>query len=239
MNVAQIIAKMRRVVKVDTSQYDDDDALIDLNIVKDRFYSSILSNSKEKLNWERWKTSSVALQSEYTIPEVASDTAWAKLLNSVSINYNGETYTDTWELIYLQAKEIDPTTLPNDWDYYVENQSDENPIYYVADNSYFIAPVPRTAITNGIKLTGIRKIPDYTLSTTEAEMKLPIDHHNVLVEWLSIEWHREKWSEPWIVDNQEARYERELRKAIKMLETRVEWPTYFLYPSDQEDEITL
>jgi hypothetical protein len=30
-----------------------------------------------------------------------------------------------------------------------------------------------------------------------------------------------------------------LRKAIKMLETRVEWPTFLLYPSEQDDEIIL
>lgn len=50
-----------------------------------------------------------------------------------------------------------------DWDYYKNNQSELNPVYYVSDNSIFIAPIPQSAVTDGIKMTGIRKIADYEL----------------------------------------------------------------------------
>jgi hypothetical protein len=72
---SEIIAQMRRVVKVDTSQYTDTNALIDLNTLKDDFWSAIVTSVSEKYNWERWKTDSVALQSEYVIPTVAYNTA--------------------------------------------------------------------------------------------------------------------------------------------------------------------
>lgn len=221
MQPTSIIAQMRRIVKVDTSQYDDDDALIDLNTLKDEFWSTLVWVWK-KFNWEKWKTSSVALQSEYQIPEVASDTAWAKQLSWIAVCYDGETYEDTWELKYIPVKLVDKDSLEHDWDYYIENQRVESPIAYVADNSYFIAPAFRAVVTNGIKLTGIRKIPDYTLSTTETEMKLPIDQHQTLVYGLCVFWHMNKWSEPWIVSDAEARYERKVQKAIDMTRERIE-----------------
>jgi hypothetical protein len=34
------------------------------------------------------------------------------------------------------------------WDYYVNKQSEEDPIFYIADNSVFIAPAPKLAIVN-------------------------------------------------------------------------------------------
>ena len=60
-------------------------------------------------------------------------------------------------------------------------QNPYTPIYYVADNSYFIAPTPTVVIPSGIVITGIRNIPDYTLSSTEADMIIPLDQQNLLV----------------------------------------------------------
>jgi len=77
LNPTAIINQMRRLAKVDTAQYTDANALIDLNTLKDEFWSAIVTtiNVQESYNWEKWKTSSIALQSEYTIPEVAYNTA--------------------------------------------------------------------------------------------------------------------------------------------------------------------
>lgn len=82
------------------------------------------------------------------------------------MSYNGETY-DNGRIKYTKAKEVDLSSLQEEWNYYVENQSKDNPIYYIADNSFFIAPAPDLVIENGILLWGIREIPDYTVTTTE------------------------------------------------------------------------
>ena len=79
------------------------------------------------------------------------------------------------------AKEISPSTLAYPWSYYMQFQNPYTPIYYVADNSYFIAPTPTVVIPSGIVITGIRNIPDYTLSSTEADMIIPLDQQNLLV----------------------------------------------------------
>lgn len=238
MTTAQIIAQMRRKSGSDTSQYPDADALIDLNTLKDEFWSAICTTVNEDYNWERWTSSSVALQSEYTLATVAYNTAWTKILKWVAVNYNWETYTDTGWLIYLKARLVNPNTLPYEWDYYVENQSEDDPIYYIADNSYFIAPAPRTVVTNWLKLTWIRKIPDYTLSTTEADTKLPVDVHNALVYWLVVQALENKRVEENLIISAENRRTRKRQEAIQSLETRVEWPIFMKYPDEVSDEIT-
>lgn len=238
MQTAQkIVDQMRRIAKVDTSQYTDANALIDLNTLKDEFWSAIVTTVQEDYNWERWTTSSVALQSEYTLSTVAYNTAWTKILKWVAISYDWDTYTNTSWIIYKQARLVNPYTLNYDWDYYVENQSEEDPIYYVADNSFFIAPAPTTAVTNWIKLTWIRKIPDYTLTTTEADMKIPVDVQQALVFWLVVFWLMNKWTDDNTINNAEARWIRKRAEAIKSLETRVENPIFLKYPDEVTEEI--
>lgn len=236
---AAIIAQMRRKVKVDTFQYSDANALIDLNTLKDEFWSELITNVDEDYSWERWLVNETTTNTEYTIPEVAYDTAWAKLIKWVSINYSWETYSETWLLQYIPAKEVNPNTLEKDWYYYVENQPQDKPIYFVSDGSYFIAPSFRTAaLEDRIKLTWIRKIPDYALDTTEANMKIPVDQQQALVYWLVVHWFENKWVDDNTINNAEARWERKKQAAIKSLSTVVENPTTLLYPeSNQSDEV--
>ena len=56
------------------------------------------------------------------------------------------------ELVYTPAIEVNPYTLPYDWQYYKQEQSQDKPIYYVADKSIFIAPMPTEARLNGLKI---------------------------------------------------------------------------------------
>lgn len=233
MQTAQkIIDQMRRIAKVDSSQYTDANALIDLNTLKDEFWSAIVSTVEEDYNWEYWTANTVAFQNEYTLSQVAYNLAWTKVLKWLSINYNWETYINNWWLIYIKATQINLNSLPLDWSYYVENQSVNDPIFYIADNSCFIAPAPITAITNWLKLIWIRKIPDYTLSTTEEDMKISVDQQNALVYWLVVHWLLNKWAETWLVDNAEARRMRKRQEAIKTLKTRSNNVIMMTYPDD-------
>mgnify|MGYP003653000402 CR=1 FL=1 len=239
---AAIIAQMRRRCKVDTSQYSDANALIDLNTLKDSFWSEVVTNTPESYNWDSWKVDDTTLLSEYAMPTVAYDTAWAKKLKSIALNYNGETYTTTGLFQYIDAREVNPNTLDHEWNYYVENQSTDDPIYFVADNSYFIAPSFRIANqADRIKLTWIRKIPDYTLTTTESAMKIPVDQQQALVFWLMIDWYFNKWVDDNTINNAESRWERKKQEAIDQLSNRVESPTTFELPNEvvNDDYINL
>lgn len=240
MTPATIYAQVQKKAFVDTNQYLQADFLADINMAKDEFWSAIVSRLEEDYNWEKWTTDSVALQSEYTIPTVAYNTAWAKVLKWVSVNYNNENYTNTWAKIYLKARLVNPQSLEFDWDYYVENQSNEDPIYYVADNSFFIAPAPQTAVTNWIKLTWIRKIPDYTITTTESEMKIPVDFQQVLVYATIPQALMNKWEDENTIQTRLNRYEQKKKEAIQNMSMRVEWPVTMTYPTyTNTDEIIL
>lgn len=234
---AAIIAQMRRRVKVDTSQYSDANALKDLNTLKDEFWSELVTESPESFAWQRWLVDVTTTNTEYTLAEVAYNKAWTKLLKGLAINYDWETYSETWNLIYTPAREVNPDTLEHDWFYYVENQSKDDPMYFVADNSYFIAPSFRDAwLEDRIKLTWIRKIPDYELTTTEANMVISVDQQQALVWGLMIDWYFNKWVDDATINNAENRWEKKKIEAIKQLSNRVENPTTFEYPEQNNED---
>lgn len=116
--------------------------------------------------------------------EVASDRNGMKKIESVYVAYNTTTYDTTGKLEYTKCTLVTRTSLEMEWEWYEEHQSADNPLYIIADASIFIAPVPTVAISTGIKLTGIRKIADYSISTTESEMGITAEYAYVLVQGL-------------------------------------------------------
>lgn len=233
MNVSQIIARARRVAKYNTSNYVDADALDDLNVIKDEFWAEIVSRLEEDYNWEEWKTSSVSGQWEYTLPPLTSFGDGTKALKTVAISYGTKTYDDGG-LQYVKAKLVNPASMELDWDYYKNNQSELNPVYYVSDNSIFIAPIPQSAVTDGIKMTGIRKIADYELWTVEADIGIPVDFHRVLVFGLAYEMALDKGIPSNEVVEYFNTYEFNKAKALKALAMRSEWPVTMFYPQETE-----
>ena len=231
---ANIITGARDIAKADTSQFSDTKALFYLNLIKDEFWTAILSNVPlEFYNWNEWKVdTTVAYQSEYTLPTMASTTAWVKIVNGVAICYDGETYPWTNELKYVKCRPVDRNDLPNDWSYYVVNQSENDPIYTISDKSVFIAPAPKTGLVNGYKVNGVQKIADYTIGTTEAEMRIPLDQQKAMVYGLAVWAHFCKGSDDSIINNAEARWGNKQKEAISSLESRDVGTAYFKYPDD-------
>lgn len=241
MNPASIIAQMRRKVKVDTSQYTDAEALIDLNTEKDSFWSAILTSVPLELyNWGSFVLDdSVSWQSGYALPAIASDTAWIKKITGLAINYDWEYYNDTTKYIYTKAREVNPNWLEFDWEYYVQNHSKNDPIYYIGANAVYIAPAPEVWRENGIKANWVKKIPDYTLASTEAEMMIPIDQQQALTYALIVHWHYNKGSDDSTINNAEIRWEKKRKEAINQLETRDIGTTTFLYPWQKDNSVIL
>lgn len=155
-----------------------------LNKVKDRFWSGIVTAVGEDFGWQQWTTSSIAGQSEYPTLEVASDRAGTKKIEAVYVAYNNDTYATTSKLQYTKCQLVTRTSLEREWEWYEANQPTTTPLYIIADNSIFIAPVPTITISTGIKLTGIQKIPDYTSTTTEANMIITSEYSYILVQGL-------------------------------------------------------
>lgn len=111
------------------------------------------------------------------------------MIESVSVAYQSDTYTDTGALKYTPCKKATIEQI-KDWERLSQELSKDTPIYFESDNSIFIAPDPRSSEvgTNRIKITGVRSIASgaWTTATTEQETKLPL--HMLDVLYYGIAW---------------------------------------------------
>lgn len=232
MNVSTIITRARRFAYTNSTDYPDATALQDLNIIKDQFWSEIVSRLPEDYQWESWTATTVSLQGEYSIPQPTSSSVGATMIKSVAISYTSDTYEETGLIQYTNCRLVNPATLEHEWNYYCENQDQEDPIYYVADDSVFVAPMPRAseAGANRLKLTGIRNIVDYTINTAESDMKIPLSSHEVLVMglvWYALIDKRVPANE---INQAQANYLKVKQDNLRFLAERVENPVNFTYP---------
>lgn len=81
-----------------------------------------------------------------------------------------------------------------------------------------------------LELRGIKSVPDYTLSTTEAEMKFPVDVQQLFVQGLEPYAMRSKGMDRNDVNASIIEYERLLTQKIKEMTTRHESADFFTYP---------
>jgi len=235
MTPATLLTTGRTLSRTTSSQISDDQALIYLNLRKNDLWSAIVTAVGENRNWDKWKADTVAEQSEYTQPIMSSSTVGTKTINAIAINYDGETYDGNGALIYIPAKEISPESLPHEWNYYVNNQSKENPIFYVAENSIFIAPAPETTVTNGIKIEGIKSISDYSISTSEADMVIPFDQHETLLQGLVAYMFQDQQQQQEYINAVQI-YESMKINTTKVMSDRVQKPYYAGYNDGSESQ---
>lgn len=224
----------RELSNVSEADYSDTRLLPFFNRVKDDLWSYLITWVNEDYNWDIWKTTSVVNQSEYVIAEAATDSLWVLQINWVSINYDWETHDD-WSLKYIKAKRVRLWNLSEDWEYYTNNQSKSNPIYYIADKSIFIAPHPSSAEawSNRIKLKWIKSIVDYTTSTVEANIWIPSFLFDILIQWVLPYIHRSEWrKDEASFELKEYKEQRDL--AVKKFSERDQWTYYMTLPDEQE-----
>jgi len=158
-----------------------------------------------------------------------------KTINNIYIS-DGTTHTNTGLLEYIKCREVDPKNLPNDWNFYLENQDATMPLYYQKDNSVFIAPRPTKDITNGLRIEAIRKIANWTAATTELETKLPVEFHFILELGLMPYALMSKGSDTNEVNAARATYMNEKRAVIKQITTRIESPFFNKYPDGYSND---
>lgn len=205
--------------------------LMHLSQIVQRFWNRVVNRRKARSNWDIWPASTASLQDEYTKPAVSSTTVWAAHIESIAVAYDSSTYLETGNKIYIPCIKATDEQI-KDWNYYLENQSNLEPIYFERDSSIFIAPDPRSneVWTNRLQITGIRSIASWlwTTATTETEMKLPLFVHDVIklgLVWKINAWH--KRDRATIIDAKNE-YEREENNALTNM--FVEEPFLAQYP---------
>lgn len=114
-----------------------------LHLIAQEVWQEATKLKKNNSNWDIWYASTVALQDEYTKPAVSSTTVGAQHIQTISVTYSSDTYTETGNKVYVPCRDATDAEIAN-WEYYLENQSKESPIFFQRDKSVFIAPDPRT-----------------------------------------------------------------------------------------------
>lgn len=217
------------------SQVTEQDFLRYINIVKDDFFSHLITSVKQDYNWDIFTGDTVWWQTEYTFPQLAVSSDGMLKLRELYISYDDKVYSN-WMKQYTKAEEISLDMLEKDWNYYQSEQSVDKPIYFIADNSVFIAPTPKESKTDALQLKWIKRIRDYTISTTEAETKIPPTHHQTLVQGvLPFIFKRQAKRQEAMTEEWE--YIRKRQEAMRMLWERRQGTHIMRYPQQYETNI--
>lgn len=203
-----------------------------LNQVKDELWNKIVASTTGKdLSWEEWTQDWTAMQSEYPLPQVVLNENRVKKIQSLSVTYGSATYNLTGDLVYTPARFVDRAGLPNDWDWYVNNQPQSDPIYCVGDKAIFVAPVSPNTVASGLKMTGVKKIPDYDSNTTEDGMVIPDDYHYVLVLGLEAKFIKKQWQR-WVAQQAKQEFDQSAQTMLNTQRDTHIWPMFMQFPDD-------
>lgn len=203
------------------STYTDFIFLEDAHYIAQDIWSSVQYARRWDYSWDSWTADTVSLQDEYSVKtNVTSTTVGADYVDSVSIATDTETYVDTGDKVYKLCRTATDEER-KDWVRLLQEQDSEDPIYFYADGSIFIAPDIRTTEsgTARLRITGVRSLASgwWTTSTTETDIKLPIFMFDVLfygLKWKSSEFMRRDAN---LLNNDFVFYRNELNRAIKKM----------------------
>lgn len=217
--------------------YTDDIFLEDAHYIAQDIWSTIQYAKRGDYSFDIWTWDTVSLQDEYSIKTgVTSTTTGVDFVESVSIERDSDTYVDTGDKTYKLCR----TATANerlDWVRLLQEQDSEDPIYFYADGSIFIAPDIRTteAGVGRLRITGVRSLASWSwaTATTETGIKLPLFMFDVLfygLKWKSSEF---KSRDTAVINNDFLFYRNELNRAVKKMnieQSEEMWSTCRLDP---------
>lgn len=177
MDLSSIYTMSRLNTGVTSINMPDATLLTITNVTYRDLINTITSRVNEDFFYNELTTDSAAWQREYLFPIRSSSQAWFKKLISVWIKYQAT------EDYYKIAEPTKVSNLVNDATYYVDNQPESEPFFTVSDQSFFIYPAPTTSITGWIILYGITDPKELVTNETEANIKIPLDFHHLIVLW--------------------------------------------------------
>jgi len=166
-----------------TGQVSATNLLTFFNLIRKEVGNSIISGVNENFFYEIWKRDAVAEQENGEYPYPVADEDSAGMVKALSVAIKG--HKDDSD--YTVAREVDIANLDYDWNYYLTTQSKVDPIYYIGEDSLFIAPqfvtadLPDVPAGNAqIKLNGIKKFIDITAEAEDSAILIPDDFQPVI-----------------------------------------------------------
>jgi len=159
------------------------------NLSRNNVAQAIMKNVNEDFFFQIWtidaadNTNPDRANGEYLYPQATSSQAGMQKLISLAIKgYDTDTY-------FTPSKEASLRELQkhHDWLWYMVNNPKSQPIHFIADESFFLAPefkpedLPDTQEGNNqIKAYGVATITDLTITSEESTILVPKDHHEVI-----------------------------------------------------------
>ncbi len=183
MDVPSILTSTRLKTWLDTNTISDANALILLNEVYRELINAIKINVNEAYFYYRWTSDTNTTDNRYSLDRRTSTDPWLDKLMSVAVKYKT---TDT-DYFKLEPKNF--TDLKYDLEWYKTNISTVEGFYLVLWNNINIFPIPEEAVTNGIRFYGISDPIDLTLTSTSAEVLVPVMYHEMLNKWLVVKFY--------------------------------------------------
>lgn len=191
MTYDQIVAMALAQTHTKAGQVSAGDLKTYFNISRKELANCIIKDVDENFFFQIWKRDAIADQEngEYPYPEADNDSAgMLKCLGALIKGYSTDTY-------YTKAREVDIKRLENDWSWYLANQPKADPIYFIGDDSVFIAPqfvaadLPASPSGNAqVKLLGIAKMIDLDTGAAASAILIPDDsHHRIAIgmkQWI-------------------------------------------------------
>ena len=226
MNTRQIVDRALRLTHTNTLDYNDVQAMEDVNFAYQELVDDIENGVDEYFFWDLWLTDTVVDQSEYVVEKlwIAPDDLDIRKINKFLIKYS------TNDTFYTLARFLNPSSLTRDTEWYKVNQPSSDPFWYIQDNSIFIYPAPTTVVTEGIKLECIHAPADLTISSTSDDIEIPTQFHKVISTGLKqyIYQSQGKLNEQQLAIQD---FEREKAKMVSFLKERYDEPVVSVMPN--------
>jgi hypothetical protein len=178
--VDTIITEARTNTSTNVDQVSAANALIFLNRVYHDLVNA-LQDIDELFFYQSWVADAVADQTngEYKFQaDSATVQGLKKLLKMEVKTHQNNTYYDV-------AREVSIRQLDLDWDYYLTNQSLNDPIYYIGEDGFFLAPQFTTEATgdpgnNQIRIYGVPSAIDLVAGGAETLVLVDRAYHWLL-----------------------------------------------------------
>lgn len=170
MDVSNIITLSRNQTGTSAGQISDSDYLNYLNIIYKDVFNRLSVNSR-KYTWQSYLTDIVANQSEYILPKPVSDEWNGGLQLVLNVFYDKKKIPLYDTSLYDSHKDL--------------VDKNKKPCWILRDGSIFIIPIPDKDIEAGLYIEWKYVPVDLELTSTNDEIKLSPEYHNILVKWLN------------------------------------------------------
>jgi hypothetical protein len=222
MDSQSLISLARTQAHTSDTIVSDSEALTLLNIVYHDVVNTIKRDVWEDFLYQTWEIDAETGITAYPFNENDSTEDNIDKIRNVFIKYS-----DTSD--YIKATHVLASSLEKIETYYAEFQPENDPIFYVQNDTLRIFPAPKEDVIDGIILGSLMRIKDITLLSAENDILVPREFHTTLLHGLM--WHF--FQRRGLTNDEEfyrQKYKDSKRDMVRDMSDQVQWPHYVTLP---------